>query len=113
MFPGINPKQMKQAMKQLGIKQEELDVKEVIIKLSDRELVFTEPSVQKVNMQGQETFQLAGNYEERSLDSTPEITEEDINTIMEQTNCTEEQAKRAIEESKGDLAEAILSLKTE
>lgn len=104
---------MKQAMKQLGIKQEELDVKEVIIKLSDRELVFTEPSVQKVNMQGQETFQLAGNYEERSLDSTPEITEEDINTIMEQTNCTEEQAKRAIEESKGDLAEAILSLKTE
>ncbi len=113
MFPGINPRQMKQAMKQLGIKQEDLEAVEVIIKLQDRELVFKEPSVQKVNMAGQVTFQLSGDYEERSLesDSNQEITQEDIKTVIDQTGCTEEEAIEALEAAEGDLAEAILSLK--
>ena len=111
MFPGINPKQMKQAMKQLGIRQEDLDAKEVIIRLQDRELVFSEPSVQKVNMQGQVTFQLAGEFEERSLGSTPEITTEDIETVVAQVGCTKEEAEEALDSTDGNLAEAILLLK--
>jgi len=110
LFPGINPKQMKQAMKQLGIRQEDLDAKEVIIRLQDRELVFSEPSVQKVNMQGQVTFQLAGEFEERSLGSTPEITEEDIDTVVAQVGCTKKEAIDALNSTNGDLAEAILLL---
>ena len=110
MFPGMNPKQMQQAMKQLGIKQEEIDAIEVIIRLEDKEIVISSPSVQKIRMQGQESFQISGDVSERSLSSTPEITDEDISTIMEQTGCTREEAIEAIEESDGDLAEAILKL---
>ncbi len=110
MFPGMNPKQMQQAMKQLGIKQEEIEAIEVIIRLEDKEIVISSPSVQKIKMQGQESFQISGDVSERSLSSTPEITDDDLNTIMEQTGCTKDEAIEAIEESDGDLAEAILKL---
>jgi nascent polypeptide-associated complex subunit alpha len=120
MFPGMNPKQMQQAMKQLGIKQEDLDASEVIIRLRDREIVIKNPSVQKIKMQGQESYQIAGNSEERRLSSGSssndeeedviEVTEEDIETIMSQAKCSREQALEALELSDGDLAMAILMM---
>jgi len=110
MIPGMNPKQMKQAMKRMGIQQQELAATQVIIRLADKEIILDEPSVQKVNMMGQWSYQITGEETHRSLDSTPEINEDDIKTVMEQTNCDEEEAKKAIEENKGDLAQAILQL---
>ncbi|MFH1588941.1 MAG: nascent polypeptide-associated complex protein [archaeon] len=110
MFPGVNPRQMKQVMKKMGMQQEELDVKEVIFRMNDRDLVIFNPSVSKVNMMGQETFQVSGEIEERATNSTPDISEEDIQTVMDQVGCSKEKAKKAIEEFKGDLAEAIMSL---
>lgn len=101
---------MRQAMKQMGIQQEDLPASEVIIRLPDREIVVSEPSVQKIKMQGQVTFQVAGEISERSINSAPEITDEDIKTVAEQAGCSEEDARSALEESKGDLAEAILKL---
>lgn len=100
---------MKQAMKKMGIKQEEIDAEEVIIRTKEKEIVIRNPSVSKVNMAGQETYQISGNEEERSLKI--EISEEDIKTVMEQTGKKKEECKEAIEEANGDLAEAILSLK--
>ncbi|MBS3126010.1 nascent polypeptide-associated complex protein [Candidatus Woesearchaeota archaeon] len=111
MIPGLNPRKMAQAMKRMGIQQTEIEAKEVIIKLEDKELVFQNPQVSRVNMMGQETFQIIGNPEERSLSTAPEISEDDIKTVMDQTQCSEEEAKTAIEEAEGDLAQAILNLK--
>jgi len=104
MFPGINPKQMQNAMKKMGIKQDELDAEEVIIKLKDKNLVIKNPSVSKINMQGHETFQITGDVSEESSN------EEDIKTVMDQTECSEEEAKSALEKY-DDIAEAILNLK--
>jgi len=111
MIPGMNPRQMKQAMKRMGIQQEEIDAKEVIIKLEEQEIVISNPQVSKVNMMGQDTYQIVGEEEIRDLDSTPEISEDDVKTVMDQTGASEAEAKAAIEECKGDLAEAILKLK--
>lgn len=111
MIPGMNPRQMKQAMKRMGIQQQDIDAKEVIIRLEDKEIVISNPQVSKVNMMGQDTYQIVGEEEERSLDSTPDINKDDIKTVMEQAGASEEQAKAAIEEAKGDLAEAIMKLK--
>lgn len=97
-------------MKKMGIQQEDILAKQVIIQLEDKEIVITEPSIQKVNMMGQYSYQISGQESIRSIDSMPEITDEDIKTVMEQVNCSEEKAKKAIVDSKGDLAEAILSL---
>ncbi len=104
---------MQQMMRKMGIAQVEIPATEVIIKTEDKEIVITEPSVSKVNMMGQETFQISGKVHERELSSEPEITEDDIKTVVEQAGCSEEEAKRALEESSGDIAEAILKLKKE
>jgi len=113
MIPGMNPRQMRMAMKKLGIQQEEIDAKEVIIRLEDKEIVISNPSVTKVNMMGQDTYQVVGEESERSLSSEPEISEDDITTVAEQAGVSKEQALKALQEAKGDLAEAILKLKGE
>ena len=111
MIPGMNPRMMKQAMKKMGMKQEEIDATEVIIRTAEKEIIFSAPSVSKVNMMGQETWQIAGESIEKELDTEPEINDEDIKTVAEQTGVSEEVAKKAIENSDGDLAAAIIQLK--
>ncbi len=109
----MNPRKMQQMMKQLGIQQVDIPATEVIIKTENKEIVINNPSVAKVNMMGQETFQISGEVEERELSvgETRLISDEDIQTVMEQTGASEEKARKALEESQGDLAEAILNLK--
>jgi NACalpha-BTF3-like transcription factor len=60
-------------------------------------------------MQGQETFQIMGDISEEEA-SEENNSEEDIKTIMEKTNCLEEEAKQALEKAGGDLTEALLEL---
>lgn len=107
MIPGMNPRQMQQMMRRMGISQQDLDASEVIIKLPDKQLIFKNPGVSKTNIQGQEMYQVTGTPEEQAY--APEITEDDITTIVEQTGASKEDAKKALEET-GDLAEAILKL---
>lgn len=108
MFPGLNPKKMQAMMKQMGIAQEEIASSQVIIKKTDNsEIIIKNPSVVKIKMQGQETFQISGDIQEEN--QAPEISEEDVKTIIEKTNCTEEQAKSSLKKT-NDLAESILEL---
>ena len=106
----MNPRKMQQAMKQMGIKQSELNAKRVVIELEDKNLVINNPSVQKVNMMGQENFQISGEVSEEEHNSTPQISQEDIQTVMDQTGVNEEKAKEEIEKAEGDLAQAIINL---
>ena len=111
MIPGMNPRDVQKAMKRLGIRQEEIDAHEVIIKTADKEIIIQNPQVSKVNMMGQETFQITGEITEKEISSEPEINEEDIKTVMQQTGASEDEAKEAIESNNGDLAKAIIDLK--
>ena len=106
---GLNPKKMQAMMKQLGMNQEEIDASKVIIEKTDNtKIVIENPSVTKINMQGQESFQISGDIREE--EGEQEISKEDIKTVSEKTNSTEEEAKKALETSNGDLADAILKL---
>ncbi len=111
MIPGMNPRAMRQAMKRMGIQQQDIDATEVIIKTPEKELVINNPQVAKVNMMGQETFQVIGQVEERSISKESSINEDDIKTVMEQTGVDENKAKEVIEKHSGDLAAAIMELK--
>ncbi len=111
MIPGMNPRKMEKMMKRMGIQQVEVPATEVIIKTPEKEIIISEPQVSKVNMMGQETFQVVGNINERPISTEPEISEEDIKTVVEQTNVPKEEAEKAIKEEKGDLAAAIMKLK--
>uniref|UniRef100_A0A7C3RKQ1 Nascent polypeptide-associated complex protein n=1 Tax=Archaeoglobus fulgidus TaxID=2234 RepID=A0A7C3RKQ1_ARCFL len=107
MLP-VNPKQMKKMMKQMGIEMEEIDAEEVIIRTSDEELIFRNPTVSKISARGVETFQVVGEYE--VVKRLPAISEEDVRLIMEQANVDEKTARKALEEAGGDLAEALMKL---
>ena len=108
MFPGMNKKAVEQAMKKMGVKQEEIEASEVIIKTSGKDLVIKNPNVMKVHMMGEESFQISGEVVEGGG-----ISEEDVRTVAEQAEVLEEEARKALEETDGDLAEAILKLKKE
>jgi nascent polypeptide-associated complex subunit alpha len=105
MIPNLDPKKMKAVMKQMGISQDEIDASRVIIeKTEGGKIIIENPSVTKISMQGQESFQIVGEINE-----SEGVSKKDLETIMEKTGCSEKQAEEALKE-KGDLAEAILSL---
>lgn len=113
MMPGMNSRKMQQAMKKMGVSQVEIDAKQVIIRTEDKELVFNSPQVSKVNMMGQQTYQVVGEPVEQDIDRSAEISEDDVKTVMEQAGVSEEAARDAIIQADGDLASAIMSLSDE
>jgi len=119
MIPGgrQNPRQMKQMMKRMGIEQDALEgVEQVVITLGDRELVFSTPAVVKIQAQGQLMYQVVGEPMERKRVGTAvqpaarAIPEEDVQLVAEKAGVSEAKARKALEETNGDPAEAIIRL---
>jgi nascent polypeptide-associated complex subunit alpha len=109
MFPGVDPRQMQGMLKKMGISQEDIDASRVIIEKTDNsKIIINNPSVTKIKMQGQETFQIAGDISEEY--PKEETSEEDIKTIMDKTGVSEKKARQILEKNNGDLAETILEL---
>jgi len=102
----LNIKQIEKVMKQLGIEAEEIQAEEVIIKGSDRDIVIKNPKVTKIKAKGEESFQIIGKVEEKVS-----IKEEDIELVASKAGISKEEAKKILEETKGDLAKAIMLAK--
>ena len=118
MLPGLggmNPAQMKAMMKQFGIKSEDLVVKRLVMELENETLVFERPNVTLVDMKGQKSYTVVGEPErvENGNASSPSHSSEDIEMVMQATQCSEDEARAALEKSGGDISEAIASLKNE
>ena len=116
MMPGrMNPRQMQQMMKRLGINVREIEnVEEIIIRTDTKEYIFDNAEVTVMDAQGQKTYQISGRpriIERKEKVEEEGIPEEDINLVAEQTGKSKEQAKKALEQTKGDIAEAIMKLK--
>ena len=111
MFPNIDEKAMRSAMKKMGVKQEDVEASEVIIKTPSEDIIISNPSIQKINMMGNLSFQISGDVSSKK--SVLEISTDDVQTVCSQTNTSEDVARKALEENNGDLAEAILSLQKE
>ncbi len=107
MFGGINPGQMKSMMKQMGIKQEEIDAERVIIECKDKKIIIEPASVQRITMQGQGSWQITGNAREEN--KGVEFSNEDIALVMEQTGKSEKEVKLSLMKTK-DLAQSIEEL---
>lgn len=106
MFP-INPKKMEGMLKQLGMKQDSIDADEVIIRCSDKNIVISNPSVTRINFQGNDMFQISGSVEEQAGEA---MSLDDIRAVMKKTGANEKKAKEALEQADGDLAKAIMDL---
>jgi len=106
----------KRMMQKMGMKIDEIDgVTEVLIRTTTREIIIEEPVVTSVVVQGQRMYQVTGGSTHERAPSAeaaqPEVPEEDVNLVATQTGKTVDEAKAALKESGGDLAEAILRLK--
>ena len=112
MFPKrIDRRQMERAMRQMGVKMKELEgVREVVIKLPDREIVISNAQVTLTEMTGQRSYQISGQEIERKPEFEPSA--DDVNLVVEQAGVERDAAVQALRETRGDIAEAILKLKT-
>jgi len=113
MMPGrMNSKQLAQMMKRFGINVKNIDnVEKVIIQTDTKEYVFDSAEVTVMEAQGQKTYQIIGEPTVRNKAGDSEDTQkEDIKLIMEQTGKSEADVRKALKETNGDLAEAILKL---
>ncbi len=103
----LNPKQMEQMMKKLGMQTQQIDAKKVTIECADKNIVINSPQVTKIKLSGQETFQIMGEAVEKAKEK---FSQADIELVMQQTGASEAEAKSALEET-GDIAQAIMRLK--
>lgn len=115
---GINERQMRQAMKKMGITNRNIDdVVEVVIRTRTKEIVITNAEVSVMTMQGVDTYQVNGTAVERAPGeqsaAVASFPAEDIDLVMSQTNCDREKAIAALEACDGQPAEAILKIMTE
>ncbi len=109
MFPplgGLDPRKMQVMLKQLGIKQEDVEADRVVIEGHDRLIVIERPSVQKIMMQGETSWQISGNVREEMRDI---LSEDDIALVMEKSGASRDEAARVLRETQ-DIAEAIVRL---
>ena len=128
----MNPRKMKQMMKQMGIDVEEIDAERVVIETADGDLVFDGAQVTKMDAQGQETYQIVGSPNQvddagvsggdaadPALDEGDEdaddgddagIPEEDIALVAQQAGVSKADAKEALEAANGEPARAISNL---
>mgnify|MGYP001333106513 FL=1 len=102
---------MRRMMDKMGLDMEEIpNVQEVIIKTDKKEIIIPKPSVTEMKSKENSIFQvIAESFEEKELE-VQIFSEDDIMLVCQQANCNEEQARDALAESKGDIAQAILKL---
>ncbi len=127
MFPGLgglggrggmSPKKMKGMLKNMGINIDEIEnVLEVVIRLPDKEIIIENASVAIMDSHGVRSYQISGDSREQSISGVgnekpnSDIPDSDVELVMVQTGANKDDAKAALQEAKGDLAEAIMKLK--
>ena len=110
----ISPREAKRMMQRMGLSMGQMpDVQEVIFRTGTKEIIVENPEVAVLNLHGQKIFQVTGErITEKKIEKRVAIPEEDIRLVADQTGKSMEEAKRALEETEGDLAKAILLLQT-
>src|ERR671931_832130 len=112
MMRGGN-REMRRMLDKMGLEMKDLgSIEEVVIKTETKELYLIKPQV--IEMKGKDStiFQVVASDIEEKQREIPAFKEEDIILVMQQASVSREKAMQALTESKGDMAQAILSLTT-
>jgi len=113
MIPGLggmNPKQMEQMMRQMGINQTPVNAARVIIEKNDGSKLVVDPAqVVMIEMRGQKSLQVSGEFNEQAAGESAE-TQDDAALVAEQAGVSREKAVEALKKADGDIAEAIMLL---
>lgn len=108
----VNPREARRMMQRMGLNMGSMpDVEQVIFKTASKEIIVENPEVAIMEMQGQKIFQVTGErIVEKAVEKALKIPEEDVQLVATQARVSPEQARTALEQTKGDLAQAILLL---
>jgi nascent polypeptide-associated complex subunit alpha len=107
----FNPRETRRMMQRMGLNMNQLEVEEAIFRTKDKEIRLENPEVAILELQGQKIFQVTGGHmTETSLEKKPTIPDEDVQLVAQQAKVTLERAQAALEQTNGDLAQAILLL---
>ena len=125
----MNPRKMEQMMDQMGIDLTEIDAEEVIIRTAEVEYVFDDADVQRMDAQGQQTYQVVGEPDERprgesgggadvadagdeSGGGEANVADQDVEIVAQRAGVSESAAREALAET-DDLAAAVRRLEDE
>ena len=98
-------------LERMGLDMKQIpDVKEVIIRTSNKDMVIREANVSEINAKDMRVFQVMGSDVEEIEHEKAKFTDEDVLLVAQQAGVSKERASVALEESDGDLAQAILQL---
>jgi nascent polypeptide-associated complex subunit alpha len=112
MMRGGN-REMRRMLDKMGLEMKEMDeIEEVVIRTETKELYLIKPQV--VEMKGKDStiFQVVATDIEERQKEVPSFREEDVVLVMQQASVSKDSAIQALIDSKGDLAQAIISLTT-
>jgi len=108
-------KQLRQ-LKRMGINVSMLTgVKRIIIEFEEKDIVIENPQVAVITVKGQKVYQVIPGSEkvvEGPKETAVEISEEDIKFVAEQAGVSIEEARAALLEVGGDIAQAIMLLES-
>jgi len=115
----ISPRELRRAqermLKNLGLNVEELGIaQEVLIRFEDNELVIRNPVVYSMKAAGEQVFQIVGGeLAEAGRGEVKEYvpSDDDVALVVSQTGASPDEARKALIETGGDLAKAILLLR--
>ncbi len=125
-------RQMRRKMQAQGIDMDQIEATRVIIECTNKTLVIEQPEVVLMKQMGQEIYQVVGDAEEygpdefhtsesqeieteaqvEETDLKPSITENDIMLVAAQANVPKEEAEAVLNDCNGDIAKAIIFLKS-
>jgi nascent polypeptide-associated complex subunit alpha len=103
-------------MQRMGMSMDSIpEVNQVIVKTATKDIVIDGPEVAILNMQGQRIYQVMGGAVSEKVvvvEKKLAIADEDVQLVAGQTGKSVEDSRKALEESGGDLAKAILLLQS-
>lgn len=107
----ISSRSARRMMQRMGMDVEEIsDATQVIIKTPSKEIIIDNPDVSITKMQDQRIFQIMGGVITEKKIVTEIILEEDVKLVAQQANVSTDVARKALKNTEGDLAQAILFL---
>ena len=116
----LSPRQLRRLQARmlgnLGLDLKELGkADQVIIRFPDKEIILEGPNVLEMKVENESIYQIVGGERvegEMMEEAKYEPSEEDLALVAAQAGVSEEEARNALIEAGGDLAKAILLLKS-
>ena len=86
------------------------DVSRVVFETATKKIIIDNPEVSMITVKGQTMYQVGGGSAREEVNSTA-TGEDDVKLVASQAGVSAEEARNALRQTGGDLAQAIIVLK--